>query len=227
MPGSVVAVHVEDGQTCRTVARRRRSRGDEDGTRAQGAHRRVVEVLVKVGDQVGVDQPLARLARRPAEDGNATEGDPHEPARRAAGRVHRSCQDRRDFAGTWSPRSPPTTTPSTPSRTRWWRAWPTWACSACRSPSSTAAWAATTSPSAWRLRSSAGSTRASPSRWRPACRSARCRSTGSGPRQQKQEWLPRLASGRALGAFGLTEAGAGSDAGGTRTTAGRLDGDDG
>jgi len=40
-----------------------------------------------------------------------------------------------------------------------------------------------------------------------------------GTEQQKQEWLPRLASGSALGAFGLTEAGAGSDAGGTRTTA--------
>ncbi|MFE3053651.1 acyl-CoA dehydrogenase family protein [Nocardia sp. NPDC059239] len=42
--------------------------------------------------------------------------------------------------------------------------------------------------------------------------------------KQKAEWLPLLASGRALGAFGLTEPGAGSDAGGTRTTA-RLDGD--
>ncbi|MCU1641500.1 MAG: Very long-chain specific acyl-CoA dehydrogenase, mitochondrial [Nocardia sp.] len=37
--------------------------------------------------------------------------------------------------------------------------------------------------------------------------------------KQQQEWLPLLASGRALGAFGLTESGAGSDAGGTRTTA--------
>ncbi|WP_072687381.1 acyl-CoA dehydrogenase family protein [Rhodococcus marinonascens] len=36
---------------------------------------------------------------------------------------------------------------------------------------------------------------------------------------QKQEWLPQLTSGRALAAFGLTEPGAGSDAGGTRTTA--------
>jgi short/branched chain acyl-CoA dehydrogenase len=36
---------------------------------------------------------------------------------------------------------------------------------------------------------------------------------------QKQQWLPLLASGQALGAFGLTEPGAGSDAGGTRTTA--------
>jgi short-chain 2-methylacyl-CoA dehydrogenase len=40
-----------------------------------------------------------------------------------------------------------------------------------------------------------------------------------GTEEQKQEWLPGLASGSALGAFGLTEAGAGSDAGGTRTTA--------
>jgi alkylation response protein AidB-like acyl-CoA dehydrogenase len=37
--------------------------------------------------------------------------------------------------------------------------------------------------------------------------------------KQKQEWLPQLTSGRALAAFGLTEPGAGSDAGGTRTTA--------
>jgi hypothetical protein len=36
---------------------------------------------------------------------------------------------------------------------------------------------------------------------------------------QKEQWLPQLCSGQALGAFGLTEAGAGSDAGGTRTTA--------
>ncbi|MEU0496116.1 acyl-CoA dehydrogenase family protein [Mycobacterium sp. NPDC006124] len=41
---------------------------------------------------------------------------------------------------------------------------------------------------------------------------------------QKQEWLPLLASGKALGAFGLTEAGGGTDAGATRTTA-KLDGD--
>jgi butyryl-CoA dehydrogenase len=39
---------------------------------------------------------------------------------------------------------------------------------------------------------------------------------------QKQEWLPRLCAGTALGAFGLTEPGGGSDAGATRTTA-RLD----
>jgi alkylation response protein AidB-like acyl-CoA dehydrogenase len=40
-----------------------------------------------------------------------------------------------------------------------------------------------------------------------------------GTEAQQQEWLPRLCSGAELGAFGLTEPGAGSDAGGTRTTA--------
>lgn len=40
-----------------------------------------------------------------------------------------------------------------------------------------------------------------------------------GTEAQKQEWLHRLCSGEALGAFGLTEPDAGSDAGGTRTTA--------
>ena len=43
-----------------------------------------------------------------------------------------------------------------------------------------------------------------------------------GTEEQKREWLPDLASGRKLAAFGLTEPGAGSDAGATRTTA-RLD----
>ena len=43
-----------------------------------------------------------------------------------------------------------------------------------------------------------------------------------GSPQQKQEWLPRLCSGERLGAFGLTEPEAGSDAGNTRTRA-RLD----
>ena len=43
-----------------------------------------------------------------------------------------------------------------------------------------------------------------------------------GTEAQKQEWLPLLTSGSALGAFGLTEAGGGTDAGATKTTA-RLD----
>ena len=45
-----------------------------------------------------------------------------------------------------------------------------------------------------------------------------------GTEAQKQRWLPELCAGTALGAFGLTEAGAGSDAGGTRTTAVLSDG---
>ncbi|MGY1651048.1 acyl-CoA dehydrogenase family protein [Geodermatophilus sp. SYSU D01119] len=45
-----------------------------------------------------------------------------------------------------------------------------------------------------------------------------------GTEEQRQRWLPLLTSGEALGAFGLTEAGAGSDAGGTRTTAVLADG---
>ena len=40
-----------------------------------------------------------------------------------------------------------------------------------------------------------------------------------GSDEQKSEWLPRLTSGEILGAFGLTEADAGSDAGNTRTRA--------
>jgi short/branched chain acyl-CoA dehydrogenase len=40
-----------------------------------------------------------------------------------------------------------------------------------------------------------------------------------GSEQQKREWLPRLCSGELLGAFGLTEPEAGSDAGNTRTRA--------
>ena len=46
-----------------------------------------------------------------------------------------------------------------------------------------------------------------------------------GTDEQKERWLPALCAGRALGGFGLTEPDAGSDAGGTRTTA-TLDGDE-
>lgn len=46
-----------------------------------------------------------------------------------------------------------------------------------------------------------------------------------GTAEQKQRWLPDLVAGRALAGFGLTEQGAGSDAGGTRTTA-KLDNGD-
>ncbi|MBV8598197.1 MAG: acyl-CoA dehydrogenase family protein [Actinobacteria bacterium] len=45
-----------------------------------------------------------------------------------------------------------------------------------------------------------------------------------GTEEQKQEWLPQLASGKALAAFGLTEPNAGSDAGATSTRAQLRDG---
>ncbi len=47
----------------------------------------------------------------------------------------------------------------------------------------------------------------------------------AGSEEQKQKYLPRLASGEMIGAFGLTEPEAGSDAGATKTTA-VLDGDE-
>jgi short-chain 2-methylacyl-CoA dehydrogenase len=46
-----------------------------------------------------------------------------------------------------------------------------------------------------------------------------------GSEEQKREWLPRLCSGERLGAFGLTEPEAGSDAGNTRTRARLADGE--
>ena len=46
-----------------------------------------------------------------------------------------------------------------------------------------------------------------------------------GSEEQKQRWLPRLCSGERLGAFGLTEPEAGSDAGNTKTRAVLEDGE--
>jgi len=46
-----------------------------------------------------------------------------------------------------------------------------------------------------------------------------------GSDEQKAEWLPRMCSGEILGAFGLTEPGAGSDASGTATRARLEDGE--
>jgi alkylation response protein AidB-like acyl-CoA dehydrogenase len=46
-----------------------------------------------------------------------------------------------------------------------------------------------------------------------------------GSEEQKLEWMPRLCAGEILGAFGLTEPEAGSDAGNTRTRA-QLEGDE-
>jgi short/branched chain acyl-CoA dehydrogenase len=46
-----------------------------------------------------------------------------------------------------------------------------------------------------------------------------------GDEEQKREWMPRLCAGEVLGAFGLTEPEAGSDAGNTRTRARLEEGD--
>src|SRR5919205_2083239 len=46
-----------------------------------------------------------------------------------------------------------------------------------------------------------------------------------GTDEQKQQWLPDLVAGRTLAGFGLTEPGAGSDAGATRTKAALVDGE--
>jgi short/branched chain acyl-CoA dehydrogenase len=46
-----------------------------------------------------------------------------------------------------------------------------------------------------------------------------------GSEEQKREWLPRLCAGEILGAFGLTEPEAGSDAGNTKTRAALDDGE--
>lgn len=48
-----------------------------------------------------------------------------------------------------------------------------------------------------------------------------------GTKKQKETWLPELAAGRSLAGFGLTEPEAGSDAGGTKTSARLEDGADG
>src|SRR4026209_561989 len=47
----------------------------------------------------------------------------------------------------------------------------------------------------------------------------------SGTDEQKQQWLADLVAGRPLAGFGLTEPGAGSDAGATRTKAELVDGE--
>jgi alkylation response protein AidB-like acyl-CoA dehydrogenase len=47
----------------------------------------------------------------------------------------------------------------------------------------------------------------------------------NGTEEQRLRWLPDLAAGRALAGFGLTEADAGSDAAGTKTTAQLVDGE--
>ena len=186
MPGSVVAVGVEDGAHVdagavvvaveamkmehaltapgrrRGRTTRRRRRPGQGGPAAGPHHRHRDEEAKEAHDRLSGHRHAARRLRAARQDGARL--------RAERGRA----------------RSPPSTTTSTPSRTRWSPGWPRWACSGCRSPRSTAAWAATTSRCASRSRNSAGSTRAWRSRWRPACRWARCRSTGSAPRSRSR-----------------------------------------
>jgi acetyl-CoA/propionyl-CoA carboxylase biotin carboxyl carrier protein len=83
MPGSVAAVHVEDGQHAQRGAPIAAVEAMKMEHVLKAPIDGVVEILVKVGDQVGVDQPLARL-RAPGEGegegatetATATEGEP-------------------------------------------------------------------------------------------------------------------------------------------------------
>ena len=61
MPGTVVAVHVEDGHTSSAARRCVAVEAMKMEHVLKAPIDGVVEILVKVGDQVGVDQPLARL----------------------------------------------------------------------------------------------------------------------------------------------------------------------
>ena len=84
------------------------------------------------------------------------------------------------------------------------------------------AWATSSTPS------SSKNSRASMARWASLSprilRSAATTFTRPGTEEQKQKYIPKLASGEWLGCWSLTEPEAGSDAAGTRTTAVR-DGD--
>ena len=194
MPGAVVAVGIEEGAdvaagtvvvTVEAMKMEHPLAAPVDG---------VVELLVAVGDQVKVGQPLARIIVSgnvipEAEDSARCDDDQNDERRglflstgtlpdeyqQLAKTVRDFAQQRRRAGGRHS------TTPSTRSPTRWSPGWPRWACSVCPSRKSSAAWAATTSPYAWPWRNWARSTKASPSRWRPVSRWARCPCTGSAP----------------------------------------------
>ena len=195
----------------------RRRRGDEDGAHAarRGSTASSARCSCSVGDRVALDQLLAAVEPTHAAP---RRNDGFRPVRRARGVPQRSCAT---SPRARSPRTPRSGTRSTPSRSRRCRRWASSACSAWCSPRSGAAAAATSRRCASPSRRSAGSTSRWASRCRPASASAPTRSSASAPTIRRQRWLPDLVAGRALGAFGLTEPDAGSDAGATRTRARR------
>ena len=102
--------------------------------------------------------------------------------------------------------------------------WAGSACSASSSPSSGVGSACPRSASWRRWRSSDRPTSRSRRRGRPTSTIGSLPLLLFGTDAQRERWLRPLAEGRALGAFGLTEPDAGSDARGIRTRADRHDG---
>ena len=76
MPGSVVAVHVEDGQSAERGAPVARGRGDEDGARAQGARSTASSRSWSRWATRSTSTSRWPGSRAPTTDENATEGEP-------------------------------------------------------------------------------------------------------------------------------------------------------
>ncbi len=97
--------------------------------------------------------------------------------------------------------------------------WASSVCSESRSPSRSVAEVATSPPCAWRSRNSRRVDQSIAITLEAGVGLGANPIFKFGSDEQQQRWLPDLCAGRALGAFGLTEPDAGSDAGGTRTRA--------
>ena len=101
----------------------------------------------------------------------------------------------------------------------WSAGWGRWACSGCRSPRSTAGWAATTVALCVAIEELARVDSSVAITLEAGVSLGAMPILRFGTEEQRATWLPRLAAGEMLGAFGLTESGSGSDAGSVRTTA--------
>ena len=112
-------------------------------------------------------------------------------------------------------------TPTSPRRSS--PGWPRWAASACRSPRSTAASPPGARPTTWAWWWPPRSCRGA--RWAPAARSSPDPRSSPGPsstggtEEQKQHWLPKLATAEVMGAVAVTEPDFGSDVAGVVTAA--------